>query len=132
MAWVTESLSAVFDLDPITIEWDDTDHTPTPTVYGGHRGEKNGMYGSARFGELNPMWGREHSEESRSLMREMAQGRDHTYHSKTVSLIKDGEVRHFKSRAEAARELGLRQPKVSDVMNGKRTHTGGWMKYAKG
>ena len=27
--------------------------------------EKNGMYGSARFGELNPMWGKTHSEEAR-------------------------------------------------------------------
>jgi hypothetical protein len=28
-------------------------------------GEKNGMYNSARFGELNPMWGKSHSEESK-------------------------------------------------------------------
>jgi hypothetical protein len=27
--------------------------------------EKNGMYGSARFGELNPMWGKNHSEEAK-------------------------------------------------------------------
>jgi hypothetical protein len=27
--------------------------------------EKNGMYGSARFGELNPMWGKTHSEEAK-------------------------------------------------------------------
>jgi len=28
-------------------------------------GEKNGMYQSARFGELNPMWGKTHSEETK-------------------------------------------------------------------
>jgi hypothetical protein len=28
-------------------------------------GEKNGMHNSARFGELNPMWGKSHSEESK-------------------------------------------------------------------
>ena len=27
--------------------------------------EKNGMYGSQRFGELNPMWGKNHSEETK-------------------------------------------------------------------
>jgi len=27
--------------------------------------EKNGMYGSTRFGELNPMWGKTHSEEAK-------------------------------------------------------------------
>ncbi len=32
--------------------------------------EKNGMYGSARFGELNPMWGKNHSEESKSKQSE--------------------------------------------------------------
>jgi hypothetical protein len=117
--WVTTELSSVFGLPPIIIEDDDTDHTPFYHTVGGERS-----------GDLNPMWGREHSDKTKSLMRERAKGRDHSYHSKAVSLIKDGEVRHFKSRAEAARELGLRQPKVSEVMNGKRNHTGGWMKYA--
>jgi hypothetical protein len=28
-------------------------------------GEKNGMYQSARFGKLNPMWGKKHSEETK-------------------------------------------------------------------
>jgi hypothetical protein len=28
-------------------------------------GEKNGMYKSARFGDLNPMWGKTHSEETK-------------------------------------------------------------------
>lgn len=32
-------------------------------------GEKNGMYGSARFGSLNPMWGKKHSEEAKEKQR---------------------------------------------------------------
>jgi hypothetical protein len=32
-------------------------------------GEKNGMYGSARFGDLNPMWGKKHSEEAKEKQR---------------------------------------------------------------
>ena len=32
--------------------------------------DKNGMYGSARFGELNPMWGKNHSEEAKMKQSE--------------------------------------------------------------
>ena len=34
-------------------------------------GEKNGMYGSARFGELSPMYGKKHSEETKKKMSEI-------------------------------------------------------------
>jgi len=33
-------------------------------------GEKNGMYRSARFGDLNPMWGKTHSEETKKKQSE--------------------------------------------------------------
>ena len=33
-------------------------------------GEKNGMYESARFGELNPMWSKKHSEETKRKQSE--------------------------------------------------------------
>jgi hypothetical protein len=38
-------------------------------------GPKNGMYESARFGELNPMWGKKQSEETKRKISEKAKGR---------------------------------------------------------
>jgi hypothetical protein len=35
-------------------------------------GEKNGMYGKPRSGDLNPMFGKKHSEEARKKMSEKA------------------------------------------------------------
>jgi hypothetical protein len=35
-------------------------------------GEKNGMYGKSRSGDLNPMFGKKHSEEARKKMSEKA------------------------------------------------------------
>ena len=41
-------------------------------------GEKNGMFGSARLGSLNPMYGKSHSVESKKKMSESAKGRKHS------------------------------------------------------
>jgi len=38
-------------------------------------GIKNGMYGSARFGRKNPMWGRKHSAKAKEIIRIKAIGR---------------------------------------------------------
>jgi group I intron endonuclease len=37
-----------------------------------NKGEKNGMYGKPRSGDLNPMFGKKHSEEARKKMSEKA------------------------------------------------------------
>ena len=94
----------------------------------GREGEKNGMYGSARFGDLNPMWGKKHSDEAKEKMRVMAKGRDHSHHSKPITLVNMGVVKSFNSLSEAARELGLSQSKLSLVLNGKRRMHKGWAK----
>ena len=41
--------------------------------------------------------------------------------------IKDQNGVVYQSQHEAARQLGLRQAKISMVLNGKRKHTGGFM-----
>lgn len=46
--------------------------------------EKNGMYGSQRFGDLNPMWGKNHSEETK---RKQSQKRKEWFKNNKSPLI---------------------------------------------
>lgn len=40
--------------------------------------------------------------------------------------LRTGEEQRFRSQTDAANELGLEQANVWKVLNGERTHTGGW------
>ena len=79
-----------------------------------------------RASGLKTFLGRNHSEKTKALMRKQRKGQDNSCLHKSVSLEKDGVVRTFESRLEAANALGLDRTSVSRVMTGKRVSVGGW------
>lgn len=107
-----------------------------------HYGEKNGMYGSARFGDLNPMWGRKHSPETLERMRNTARTRTRAKgwkrseksvadmadrNSKTFTLRNpEGEIVQIKNLEKFARENGLNPVMLSRVARGKAGNHKGW------
>ena len=110
-------------------------------------GEKNGMYGSARFGELNPMYGKEQSEETKKLISQKAKERyENGFVSTTLgrklsekqilSMSKefcvvspDGEVVRGINQSEFCRKHNIDQGGFNRMLNGKHKFFKGWTLY---
>jgi hypothetical protein len=113
-------------------------------------GEKNGMYGSARYGSLNPMWGKTHSEETKDKQR---QKRKEWYknnengnkgkkisdtrkkeiskrNSKKYKLISpEGEVIDIVNLTQFAKDNNLSIGCLQQVVSGRNKAHRGWKKY---
>lgn len=88
-------------------------------------GEKNGMYGSSRFNELNPMWGVKHSKESIEKMK--GPRGEYEKSQKMGKLISpDGILYEFKGITKFCKEHNLTRSKISQVINGRITQHKGW------
>ena len=76
---------------------------------------------SKRLGELNPMYGRHISEETKEKMR-----LSHMQCSlcKSIICLETGQI--FVSAAEAARQMGLSLGNITRVARGERKHTKGF------
>lgn len=110
-------------------------------------GEKNGMYGSKKFGELNPMYGKKQSEETKKLIGKKAKERyENGFVSPTLgrkmsedqvlSMSKefcvvspDGEVIEGINQTEFCRKNNLDQGAFNRMLNGKYKHYKGWTLY---
>lgn len=97
------------------------------------RGESNGMFNSARFGELNPMFGKKHTEESKQKMRKKRvlsttrsprvmteEMKLHLSEIKgsTIELKKDGKLVVIKNIKKYAKENNLNPTMLSRVYKG--------------
>jgi hypothetical protein len=110
-------------------------------------GEKNGMYQSARYGELNPMWGKIHSEETKKKQSEKRKewfknnesplkGKpclENTKkilsekNSKEYKLISpEGEVINVKNLTKFAKENNLSIGCLHQVVSGRNKSHKGW------
>lgn len=110
-------------------------------------GENNIMYGSARFGELNPMYGRKQSKKTRELIKTKAKKRyENGFVSPTLgrkmneeqvlSMSKefcvvspDGEVVKGINQREFCRKNNLDQGSFNRMLNGKGNICKGWTLY---
>ena len=92
------------------------------------KGEKNAMYGSARFGKKNPMYGKHHSEETKQRYREMFSGAK-SAKAKKVICIETGEV--FDTITIAANSVGKTNTHLCACCKGKVKTCGGfhWRYY---
>ena len=109
--------------------------------------EKNGMYSSARFGELNPMWGKNHSEETKLKQSERRKewfknnesplkGKpcsDNTKkalsekNSKEYKLISpEGKIINVKNLTKFAKENNLSIGCLHQVVSGRNKSHKGW------
>lgn len=88
-------------------------------------GEKNGMYGTDRSNELNPMWGVRHSKES---IAKMKGPRGECKKSQKIGKLisPDGTLYEFKGITKFCKEHNLNQSKISQVINKKIVHHKGW------
>jgi hypothetical protein len=110
-------------------------------------GEKNGMYGSARFGELNPMWGKNHSEATKIKQSEKRKEwfkNNESYlkgkpcsestkkalsekNSKEYKLISpEGKIVKIKNLTKFARENNLSLGCLQHVVSGRNKSHKGW------
>ena len=115
-----------------------------------NRGEKNGMYGSKRCGELNPFYGRTHSEESKKLqsekikewyrknenprkgkkMSEEDKSKIAERNSKEYKLISpEGNIVEIKNLRQFARDNDLSIGCMEQVVAGRNKSHKGWKKY---
>lgn len=109
--------------------------------------EKNGMYKSQRFGELNPMWGKQHSEQTK---RKQSEKRKEWFknnespnkgkpclestkkklsekNSKEYKLISpEGNIIKIKNLTEFARENNLSINCLQQVVSGRNKSHRGW------
>jgi hypothetical protein len=113
-------------------------------------GEKNGMYGSARFGELNPMYGKTHNEKTRKKISENIKkyyennsnpnkGKKLSdeqkkiiseKNSKEYKLINpNGELIKIKNLTKFAKEHDLSIGCLQHVVAGRNKSHKGWKKY---
>ena len=110
-------------------------------------GEKNGMYGSQRFGELNPMYGKKQSEETKKLIGKKAKERyENGFISPTLgrkmseeqvlSMSKEfcvvspeGKIIRGINQSEFCRKNNLGQAAFNRMLNGKYKHYKGWTLY---
>lgn len=114
-------------------------------------GEKNGMYGSARYAEDNPMWGKTHSDKTRKLISEKRKewfkhnesplkGRPCSEstkkalsdkNSKQYKLVSpEGQVVEVKNLTQFARDNDLSIGSLQHVVAGRNKTHKGWKKYA--
>lgn len=110
-------------------------------------GEKNGMYNSARFGELNPMWGKTHSEETKIKQSEKRKEwfkNNESYlkgkpclestkkalsekNSKEYKLISpEGKIVEIKNLTKFAKENNLSVGCLQHVVSGRNKSHKGW------
>lgn len=110
-------------------------------------GEKNGMYGSARFSELNPMWGKNHSEETKIKQSEKRKEwfkNNESYlkgkpclestkkalsekNSKEYKLISpEGKIVEIKNLTKFAKENNLSLGCLQHVVSGRNKSHKGW------
>jgi hypothetical protein len=108
------------------------------------------MYGSARFGKLNPMYGKTHNEETRKKMSENIKkyyennpnpnlGKKLSdeqkrciseKNSKEFKLINpEGEIIHIKNLTKFAKENNLSIGCLQHVVSGRNKNHKGWKKY---
>lgn len=98
-------------------------------------GEKNGMYDSKRYGELNPMYGKNQSEETKKLLSEKAKERYKNgfvspFLSKEFCVVSpNGEIIKGINQSEFCRKNNLNQCSFSKMLNGKLTQHKGWTLY---
>ena len=89
-------------------------------------GKDNPMYG--KTGDLNPFYGKKHSEETRKRMSEHAKQRNLSYgnnpRARKVRCINTGEV--FNSVKEAAERYGLSRTAVNNCCTGYRNSCYGY------
>jgi hypothetical protein len=113
----------------------------------GCNGEKNGMYGSERFGELNPMYGKKQSDKTKELIGKKAKERYENgfvsptlgkklseervlYMSKEFCVVSPGgEVIKGINQTEFCRKNNLGQGAFNRMLNGKYKHYKGWTLY---
>lgn len=114
-------------------------------------GEKNGMYKSKRFGELNPMWGKTHSEDTKEKQRikrkewfknnespnkgkpcpESTKKAISDKNSKEYKLISpQGEIVEIKNLTKFAKENNLSIGCLQHVVNGRNKSHKGWKNAA--
>lgn len=113
-------------------------------------GEKNGMYGSARFGKLNPMYGKTHNKETREkisknikkyyennpspnigrkISNEMKE-RISERNSKEYKLVDPtGKVVEIKNLTKFAKDNNLSIGCLQQVVAGRNKSHKGWKKY---
>jgi len=110
-------------------------------------GKKNGMYGSVRFGKLNPMWGKNHSEETKIKQREKRKEwfkNNESYlkgkpclestkkalsekNSKEYKLISpEGKIVEIKNLTNFAKENNLNLGCLRHVVSGRNKSHKGW------
>jgi len=109
-------------------------------------GEKNGMYGSSRFGVLSPMYGKKHSEETKKIISQKAKekykngwfptlGRKMSTEqvlamSKEFCVVSpDGEIIEGINQTEFCRKYNIEQSGFNRMLNGKYKHCKGWTLY---
>lgn len=113
-------------------------------------GEKNGMYESARFGRLNPMYGKEHSKETKKKISENIKKFYETNpspnkgkklsdeikrkisekNSKEYTLLNpNNEIIKIKNLTKFAKDNGLSIGCLEQVVSGRNKSHRGWKKY---
>lgn len=113
--------------------------------------EKNGMYRSQRFGELNPMWGKKHSEEAKQKQSEKrkewfrnnespikgkpcpesTKKKLSEKNSKEYKLISpEGKITQIKNLTKFAKENNLSIGCLQQVVSGRNKSHKGWKNAA--
>jgi hypothetical protein len=102
------------------------------------KGEGNPKFGGdAVRGELNPMWGKEHSEETRQKIAERRRRYSQTPEGKVMNKLKsqlylyelidpNGEVYVTENLFDFAKQYQLTNSSLNKVIHGKQAHHKGW------
>ena len=102
------------------------------------KGENNPKFGGdAVRGELNPMWGKEHSEETRQKIAERRKQYSQTPEGKIMNKLKsqlylyelidpDGEVYVTENLFDFAKQYQLANSSINKVVHGKQASLKGW------
>lgn len=113
-------------------------------------GDKNGMYKSKRCGELNPMWGKKHSQETKKKQSEKRKewfknninpNKGKPCSEKTKEMISEknskiyklispsGEILEIKNLTKFSKENNLNIGCMQQVVSGRNKTHKGWKKY---
>lgn len=115
-----------------------------------NKGRNNGMYGSSRYKELNPMWGKNHTEDSKKIQSEKRKKwfeNNESYlkgkpcpektkqilaekNSKEYTLLSpNNEILKIKNLTKFAKENNLSINCLQQVVSGRNKSHKGWKKY---